>query len=238
MSGLSPRSTSSATSAAAGMLLAFGLVCGILEARSSGLGQVIDAAMLDGTVALTTFIHGMMAMGAWQRRAGDQPARLRRSTSTRSTSAPTGSSSRSAPSSPSSTPSCCAGPGLTDDPDFAGSSMDASTWPRRKERLAEVFRTRTRDEWATVFDGTDACVAPVLTLSEAPYHPHNVARETFVELDGIVQPAPAPRFSRTEAGCRPAARALRSAHRRGAQRVGRRRRTHELQALRDQGAIA
>ncbi len=181
-----------------GMLMAFGLVCGILESRTSGQGQVIDASMLDGTVALTTFIHGMMAMGAWRDERGsnllDSGAHfyeVYECADGRFVSV--GAIERQFYA------ELLAGLGLTDDPEFAGTSMDASTWSRRKERLAEIFRTRTRDEWASVFDGTDACVAPVLTLGEAPNHPHNVARETFVELEGIVQPAPAPRFSRTGA---------------------------------------
>ncbi len=88
--------------------------------------------------------------------------------------------------------------GLADDPDFARQN-DRSMWPVLKERLAAVIATRTRDEWAEVFDGTDACVAPILSLGEAPTHPHNVARGNFATVAGVVQPAPAPRFSRTEA---------------------------------------
>ncbi len=181
-----------------GMLLAFGLVCGILEARTSGVGQVIDAAMLDGTVALTTFIHGMMATGAWKDERGsnllDTGAHFYEVYECAD-----GKFVSIGAIEPQFYAQLLAGIGLTDDPDFVGSSLDPATWPRRKERLAEVFRTRTRDDWSAVFDGTDACVAPVLTLGEAPHHHHNVARKTFVELDGIVQPAPAPRFSRTEA---------------------------------------
>ncbi len=182
-----------------GMLLAFGLVCGILEARTSGVGQVIDAAMLDGTVALTTFIHGMMATGAWKDERGsnllDTGAHFYEVYECAD-----GKFLSVGAIEPRFYAELLARTGLTDDPDFVGSSLDPATWPRRKERLAEVFRTRTRDDWSAVFDGTDACVAPVLTLGEAPHHHHNIARKTFVELDGIVQPAPAPRFSRTEAG--------------------------------------
>ena len=86
--------------------------------------------------------------------------------------------------------------GLTDDAELAR-QQDRSAWPALKERLADVFRTKTRDEWALIFDGSDACVTPVLSLAEAPSHPHLVARGTFTEHEGIVQPAPAPRFSRT-----------------------------------------
>jgi alpha-methylacyl-CoA racemase len=88
--------------------------------------------------------------------------------------------------------------GLNDEADFAA-QMDRVRWPDLKVRLAEVFRTKTRDEWCEIMEGTDVCFAPVLSISEAPQHPHNVERSTFVELAGVVQPAPAPRFSRTEA---------------------------------------
>ena len=86
--------------------------------------------------------------------------------------------------------------GLTDDEEFAG-QMDAARWPRLKERLAEVFAGKTRDEWCALMEGTDVCFAPVLTMSEAAAHPHNVARSTIVEVAGVRQPAPAPRLSRT-----------------------------------------
>ena len=120
--------------------------------------------------------------------------------------------------------------GLADDAEFLRQN-DKSLWPKLKERLAAVIATRTRDEWAAIFDGTDVCVAPILSLGEAPGHPHNVARSTFVERDGIVQPAPAPRFSRTEAAIRAPAGPRRPAHRRGAGRVGRgRRRAHRRAA--------
>jgi alpha-methylacyl-CoA racemase len=86
--------------------------------------------------------------------------------------------------------------GLKDDPDLP-SQHDKNTWPAMKERLAAVFLTKTRDEWCEILEGSDACFAPVLSMEEAPKHPHNVERQTFVERNGIVQPAPAPRFSRT-----------------------------------------
>jgi len=86
--------------------------------------------------------------------------------------------------------------GLTDDADFAA-QMDKSRWPDRKARLAEIFASKTRDEWCAVMEHTDVCFAPVLTLSEAAVHPHNVARQTFVDVAGITQPGPSPRFSRT-----------------------------------------
>jgi alpha-methylacyl-CoA racemase len=179
-----------------GMLLAFGLVCGILEARASGEGQVVDAAMVDGTAVLTTFMHGMMAMGAWKDERGanmlDTGAHFYEVYECAD-----GKFLSVGAIEPQFYAALLEGTGLTDDPDFAGNSFDRSTWPKLKDRLAEVFRTRTRDEWAATFDGTDACVAPVLSLGEAPHHPHNVARTTFVDHAGVVQPAPAPRFSRT-----------------------------------------
>ncbi len=180
-----------------GMLLAFGVVCGILEARTSGVGQVVDAAMVDGTASLTAFIHGMMAMGSWTDERGQNML-------------DTGAHYYEVYE--------CAdgkflsvgaieeqfyaalldGTGLRDDPEFAR-QHDRAMWPHLKERLAAVIATKRRDEWAEIFDGTDACVVPVLSLVEATRHPHTTARGTFIERDGVVQPAPSPRFSRTEA---------------------------------------
>jgi alpha-methylacyl-CoA racemase len=94
---------------------------------------------------------------------------------------------------------------LLDVPASEAPQWDRALWPELKERFAAIFRTRTRDEWAQILDGEDACATPVLGLAEAPRHPHLVARETFVELDGVVQPAAAPRFERTPGGARPAA---------------------------------
>ena len=180
-----------------GMLLAFGIVCGVVEARTSGQGQVVDAAMVDGTAVLTTFMHGMMAMGGWKDERGvnllDTGAHFYEVYECAD-----GKFLSVGAIEPQFYAAFLEGVGLADDPEFA-QQMDKSLWPKLKDRLAEVIATRTRDEWAEIFDGTDACVAPVLSLGEAPSHPHNVARATFVERDGIVQPAPAPRFSRTEA---------------------------------------
>jgi alpha-methylacyl-CoA racemase len=180
-----------------GMLLAFGVVCGVLEARTSGQGQVVDAAMVDGTAILTTFMHGMMAMGAWKDERGvnllDTGAHFYEVYECAD-----GRFLSVGAIEPQFYAAFLEGTGLTDDPEFA-QQMDKSLWPKLKERLAGVIATKTRDEWAAIFDRTDACVAPVLSLGEAPSHPHNVARDAFVEREGIVQPAPAPRFSRTEA---------------------------------------
>jgi alpha-methylacyl-CoA racemase len=110
--------------------------------------------------------------------------------------------------------------GLDGDPEFAR-QMDATLWPSLKERLKEVFLTKTRDEWCSIMEHTDVCFAPVLTMSEAAKHPHNVARSTFVEVEGVTQPAPAPRFSRTSTEIQRPPGAPRAAHRRGARRVAR-----------------
>jgi alpha-methylacyl-CoA racemase len=177
-----------------GVFLALGIVAALWEAARSGRGQVVDAAMVDGSAVLTTMLHGLLAQGRWRDEAGVNFA---------DTGAPyyevyecadgrhvaVGAIERPFYE------RLLADLGLdgTDLPDRA----DEAQWPVLKDRFAAVFRTRTRDEWAEVFAATDACVAPVLTLTEAPRHPHNVERATFVERAGIVQPAPAPRFSRT-----------------------------------------
>jgi alpha-methylacyl-CoA racemase len=189
-----------------GLLLAFGIVCGVLEARASGRGQVIDAAMVDGTAVLTTFIHGFMAMGIWSDERGvnmlDTGAHYYEVYECAD-----GRFLSVGAIEPQFYAVLLEKTGLAGDPDFAKQN-DRSMWPVLKERLAAVIATRTRDEWAEIFDGTDACVAPVLSLGEAPQHPHNVARANFVTLDGVTQPAPAPRFSRTVASvARPPAHA-------------------------------
>jgi alpha-methylacyl-CoA racemase len=180
-----------------GMLLAFGVVCAILEARSSGHGQVVDAAMVDGTAVLTTMMHGLMAGGRWTDARG---------VNLLDSGAPfyevyecsDGGFVSVGAIEPQFYAAAMEGFGLADDAEMAQRD-DQSMWPALKERLAAVVATRTRDEWAEIFADTDACVAPVLSLGEATRHPHVVARGTFVEADGVLQPAPAPRFSRTAA---------------------------------------
>ncbi len=180
-----------------GMLLAFGIACALIEARTSGKGQVVDAAMVDGTAVLTTFMHGFMAMGIWSDERGVNML---------DTGAPyyevytcaDGKFLSVGAIEPQFYMVLLERTGLLGDPDFEHQN-DRSKWARQKERLTEVIGSRTRDEWAAIFDGTDGCVAPVLSLGEAPLHPHNVARNAFVENAGVVQPAPAPRFSRTVA---------------------------------------
>jgi alpha-methylacyl-CoA racemase len=179
-----------------GMLLAVGLLAALHEARQSGKGQVVDAAMTDGASLLSAFMYGLKAQGRWSNQRGenllDGGAHFY------------------------DTYECADGRYVAIgaiEPQFYAElrercgiadplfdeQMDALRWPLLKVRLADVFRTRTRDEWCALLEGSDACFAPVLDWDEAPRHPHNVARETFLSIDGVVQPAPAPRFSRTPA---------------------------------------
>ncbi|TCZ53953.1 CaiB/BaiF CoA transferase family protein [Roseicella aquatilis] len=179
-----------------GMLLAVGLLAALLHARSSGQGQVVDAAMVDGAALLMAPIYAMKARGRWQNRRGSNPL---------DGAAPWYDTYECAdgrwlsvgPIEPQFFALLCETLGL-DAKDFPD-RMEPAAWPALKERLAAIFRSRTRDDWCTVLEGTDACVAPVLDLEEAPHHPHNAARGTFAVRDGVVQPAPAPRFSETPA---------------------------------------
>jgi alpha-methylacyl-CoA racemase len=174
------------------MLLAMGVLAGVIAARSTGQGQVVDAAMTDGAALLSAMMYGMKAGGRWSNQRGenllDGGAHFY------------------------DTYACADGKFVAigsiepqfyatlrehcgiDDPLF-DQQMDPRLWPVLKLRLADVFKTRTRDEWCALLEGTDACFAPVLDWDEAPAHAHNATRETF----GVVQPAPAPRFSRTPA---------------------------------------
>ena len=176
------------------LYLAFGIVCGVLEARTSGRGQVVDAAMVDGAAHLTTMFHSMKAMGFWK---DDREANLLDGGAhfydTYETS--DGKFVSIASLEPKFYAELRRLAGL-DESDW-DAQMDRSRWPEMKVRLAEVIKARTQAEWCSVMEGTDACFAPVLTLSEAPLHPHNQQRGTFTEVAGVVQPAPAPRFSRT-----------------------------------------
>ncbi|HEX2038137.1 MAG TPA: CaiB/BaiF CoA-transferase family protein [Acidimicrobiales bacterium] len=177
-----------------GLLLAFGVACALVETSRSGHGQVVDAAMVDGAAVLTTMFHAMSSIGAWTEERGrnllDTGAHFY------------------------DTYECADGEYISvgsiepqfyaelrrlaglDDEAF-DAQLDRDRWPELKERVAAVFRTKSRDEWCALMEHTDVCFAPVLSLSEAPGHPHNVARGTFTEVADVVQPAPAPRFSRT-----------------------------------------
>jgi alpha-methylacyl-CoA racemase len=181
-----------------GMLLAFGMVCGILEARSSGQGQVVDAAMVEGSAVLSTLIHGLRAAGMWTDEPGtnllDSGAHFYEVYET----ADGGHIAVGALE-----PQFYAEllRIMEIDPDEAP-QMDRERWPELKERFAEVFRSKTRDEWAELLEQAEACSTPVLSMKEAPQHPHNLARGVFVEVDGVTQPGPAPRFGRTPAEIR------------------------------------
>ena len=177
-----------------GMLLAYGIVCGILSAQRSGEGQVVDAAMVDGAAILTTMFHAFRAMGIWEDARGsnllDTGAHFYDVYETAD-----GKYVSIGSIEPQFYAELLRLTGL-EGQDLPG-QMDKGQWEPMKERLAEVFRAKTRDEWCALMEGTDVCFAPVLSMGEAPQHPHNIERETFLELDGVVQPAPAPRFSGT-----------------------------------------
>ncbi|HEX3946706.1 MAG TPA: CaiB/BaiF CoA-transferase family protein [Acidimicrobiales bacterium] len=179
-----------------GMLLAFGVLAAVIEAQRSGRGQVVDAAMTDGSASLMTMMYAFRQFGWWKAERGvnilDTGAHFYEVYETAD-----GQFFAVGAIEPRFYAVLIEGLGLAGE-DLPG-QMDQERWPEMKERFAAIFRTRTRDEWAAVFDGTDACAAPVLSPWEAHEHPHNRARGTFVEVEGIVQPAPVPRFSRTPA---------------------------------------
>ena len=177
-----------------GMLLALGVVAALLEAGRSGRGQVVDAAMVDGAALLTTQLHELLAAGLWSDRRG---ANLLDGAAPFYTVYETADGRHLAVGAlePQFWAELLDRVGLA--ADDLPAQLDRDGWPLLRERLAATFRTRTRDEWCALLEGTDACVAPVLSLLEAPAHPHNQARATFVDVGGVAQPAPAPRFSRT-----------------------------------------
>lgn len=176
-----------------GMMLAFGVVCAVLEAQRSGRGQVIDAAMTDGAALLGAMVYGMRAHGEWRgERAANQL----------DGGAPFYDCY-----------ACSDGKfiavgalepqfyaellDLCGVADAAFSQSDSTTWPAMRARFTRLFASRSREDWCALLEATDACFAPVLDMLEAPAHPHNAARGTFIEVAGVVQPAPAPRFSRS-----------------------------------------
>src|SRR5689334_22195524 len=176
------------------LYLALGVVAGLLEAQKSGKGQVVDAAMVDGVASLMTAIYGMRGSGIWSNNRGenilDTGAHYYEVYETRDGQ------------------HVCIGSietkfyeellersGLKNEE--LPRQNDREAWPKMKERLKALFLTKTRDEWCKIMEGTDICFAPVLSMDEAPKHPHNRQRETFVVENGVTQPAPAPRFSRT-----------------------------------------
>jgi alpha-methylacyl-CoA racemase len=180
-----------------GMLMAFGILAGILSARATGRGQVIDAAMIDGAAILSAMTYTMFAAGMWHDRRGvnvlDGAAHFYDTYETAD-----GKWVSIGSLEPQFYAILLDKLGLTGDPAFAYGA-DPVTWPQLKARLREIFRGKTRDEWCAIMEDTDICFAPVLSLAEAPHHPHNLARDTFVEAAGIMQPAPAPRFLGTPA---------------------------------------
>ncbi|WP_420619646.1 CaiB/BaiF CoA transferase family protein [Candidatus Poriferisocius sp.] len=175
-----------------GMLLALGMVAGMLEARTSGQGQEVDASMVEGSALLITMIYGMHGLGAW---------------------GPRGTNLLDTGAWFYDVYECADGEYISLgslEPQFFAEMVeklgidadgidqnDRSTWSEMRIRLTEAVKAKTRDEWCEILDGSDVCFAPVLSLAEAPEHPHNAARGTFVEVGGIPQPGPAPRFSRT-----------------------------------------
>jgi alpha-methylacyl-CoA racemase len=181
-----------------GMMLAFGVVCALLEAQRSGQGQVVDAAMVDGSAVLMSMFWAFSSAGLF-----DQNARGANLLDTGAHfydvyRCSDGEYVSIGSIEPQFYAQLLELTGLSDDEEFAA-QMDSARWPHLKERLAEVFATRTRAEWCEVMERTDVCFAPVLTMAEAATHPHNVERGTFVDYGGVTQPAPAPRFDRSTA---------------------------------------
>lgn len=178
-----------------GMLLAFAMTAALLHAERTGQGQVIDCAMTEGTAVLMGMIWGFLGLGAWRDERGvnllDTGAHFYdvyecadgRYIALGSIEPQFYAEMRRLT-------------GLDADPDF-DHQMDQARWPELKERLAAVIRTRSRAEWCARMEGSDACFAPVLSLTEAPHHPHHQARGTFAEVGGMIQPMPAPRYSAT-----------------------------------------
>ncbi len=182
-----------------GMLLGFGIACALVESQRSGRGQVVDAAMVEGASLLATMFSGMIAAKRWREERGanflDTGAPWYDVYETRDARhVAVGAIEKKFYQE------------LLDRLGLAGEALpdqyDAARWPELRERFAAIFRTKTRDEWSQVFAGSDACVAPVLTFSEARRHPHNAARKSFVSVAAVEQPAPAPRYSRTPGGVR------------------------------------
>jgi alpha-methylacyl-CoA racemase len=178
-----------------GMLLAFGMACALYEAQKSGQGQVVDAAMVDGASALMAMFYGFRAAGLWNDERGnnflDSGSHFYDAYETAD-----GKWISVGSIEPQFYALLLKHSGITD-PDFQ-TQWDMARWPEFKEKIVAIFKTKTRDEWCQIMEGTDVCFAPVLTMEEAIKHPHNVSRRVYVELEGVTQPAPAPRFSRTQ----------------------------------------
>ena len=214
-----------------GMLLAYGLVCALLEAQKSGKGQVVDTAMVDGAATLMAMFFSMAGRGFDDERGTnllDGGSHFYNTYETKDGQ------------------HVCVG---SIEPQFYqllvekagvdanrfGPQMDRDRWSGFKDELEDVFKTKTRGEWCEIMEGTDVCFAPVLSVFEAPNHPHNVHRGTFIEVDGVVQPSPSPRFSRTTAEISHAARAPGEDSTEVLSSIGFAR--DELDTLREQGVI-
>ena len=179
-----------------GMFLAFGVVCALLETQKSGKGQVIDAAMIDGSATLMSMFWAMKSIGMFNENAPG--------TNLLDTGAhfydffqcQDGKYISIGSIEPQFYALLLEKTGLTNDPAFA-KQMDPSQWPMLKTKLQDVIKQKTQAQWCAIMEGTDVCFAPVLTMTEATQHPHHIARNTFIDIAGVTQPAPAPRFSRT-----------------------------------------
>ena len=178
-----------------GMLLALGLVAALLESKESKKGQVVDAAMTDGSALLMTMIYSMQSSGMWKTSMGsnllDGGSHFYDTYECKD-----GKFISLGSIEPQFYALLCQIAEL--DESIFGEQMSRDLWPEQKEAIKKIFLDKTRDEWCELMEGTDVCFAPVLDMSEAPKHPHNIERKTFLDLEGVTQPAPAPRFSRTE----------------------------------------
>jgi alpha-methylacyl-CoA racemase len=176
-------------------LMAFGLMAAILSARETGQGQVVDCAMSDGSVALMGFLYGHLQRGTWAdaRESNIIDGGAHFYNVYRCADGEWIALGAIEPQFYAALLERCR---LDGDPDFA-EQHDQSRWPRLKERLADLFATRTRADWLAAFEGADSCIAPVLSMTDAPRHPHNAAREAFIERDGVIQPGVVPKFSGT-----------------------------------------
>jgi alpha-methylacyl-CoA racemase len=178
-----------------GMLLAFGMACGLIEAMRSGKGQVVDAAMVDGTNVLLGAVYGMMGAGAWNDSDREQNMLDGGSHFYDTYETKDGKYVSIGSIEPQFYALLLEKTGLKGQE--LPAQHDRTKWPEMKKKFEAVFKTKTRDEWTAIMEGTDICFAPVLTMSEAPHHHHAKARGGYVDVEGFAQPAPAPRFSRT-----------------------------------------
>jgi len=180
---------------AGGMLLGFGVMAALLEARQSGMGQVVDAAMVDGSLSLMAATLGRYAAGEWkderQSNLLDGGAHFYSTYATLD-----GLFIAVGAIEPRFYQALLKGLELTNSE--LPAQQDRKNWPAMREKFASIFLTRTRDQWCKIFDGTEACVSPILSLDELQAHPHHMERASFVDVQGQMQPAPSPRFSRTQ----------------------------------------